>query len=269
MQEVEYQFWVREQERKVRSALTRPQFRLKGSIPTFSMAFQPIVDVDRSSIWGYEALVRSTTGEPASTVLSRVPRSNFHLFDKACRSKAIDVAIKSGLLEHPETKLCVNVNPNAAIEDLSNLKLTCDEAVEVGFPLSRLVLELVEDDEITDANELKQMVDDYRSCGVQIAMDDFGAGYSGLKLLSRLQPDIVKLDMGLVNHVDTERHSQIIIRAITQACTELNIVTIAEGVERYEQCKRLQDMGVAYQQGYFFSRPIFETLPQVTFPLEA
>jgi EAL domain-containing protein (putative c-di-GMP-specific phosphodiesterase class I) len=266
MQEVEYQFWVRETERKLRSD-TRP-LRMKGDVPQFSMAFQPIVDVSLGSTFGYEALVRSVSGESAYSVLSRVPRRNFHAFDKACRSRAMSVAMSCGFLEgSPRTKLCVNVNPNAAIAEASHLRLTCDEAAGIGFPLDRLILELVEDDEICDFDALKHIVEDYRACGVQIAMDDFGAGYSGLKLLSKLQPDIIKLDMELVSRIETDRTSAVIVRAIVQACSELNITVIAEGVERYDTAMCLRDMGVLFQQGYYFARPAFETLVDANYTL--
>ncbi len=265
MQEVEYQFWVREKERKLRTV--QEPVRIRGDIPRFSMAFQPIVDVSLGAVYAYEALVRSPAGESASSVLSRVPPRNFHLFDKACRSRAMMVAMSCGIVDSSNAKLCVNVNPNAAITETSHLRLTCDEALEIGFPLDRLVLELVEDDEICDFDELKRIVEDYRSSGVKIAMDDFGAGYSGLKLLSKLQPDIVKLDMELVSRIETDRTSQIIVRAIIQACFELNITTIAEGVETYDTAMRLRDMGVIFQQGYYFARPGFEKLPFIEFAM--
>ncbi|SEC64984.1 EAL domain-containing protein [Terriglobus roseus] len=263
MQEVEYQLWVREQERKLRSGSPKP-ILIKGEIPSFSMAFQPIVNVLDGTTFAYEALVRSEAGESAHSVLSRVQPRNFHLFDKACRSRAMTDAIRWGLLQDPLPSLCVNVNPNAAISANSHLRLTCDEAVSVGFPLNRMIIELVEDDEICDFDGLKRVLDDYRACGVKIAMDDFGAGYSGLKLMSKLQPDIIKLDMALISRLHVDRTSQVIVKAIVQACFELGITTIAEGVETYETALRLRDMGVVYQQGYYFARPGFEHLPQVT-----
>ena len=241
--------------------------RARGSVPTFSMAFQPIVNAMHGNVYGYESLVRSKTGEGAHSVLSRVPAKNFHLFDRACRSKAMAEALRCGFLQQCDTVLCVNVNPNAAVEELTSIGQTCAEAVDIGFPLDRLVLELVEDDEITDFDLLKRLTEEYRACGVQIAMDDFGAGYSGLKLLSKLKPDIIKLDMELVSRLDDDRTAQIIVNAIVQACYELGITTIAEGVERYEQAMRLRDMGVVYQQGYYFARPAFEQLPGITFGL--
>lgn len=245
-----------------------PQTAAKKSVvPPFSMAFQPIVDVLHGSVYAYEALVRSATGEGAQSILSRVPARDFHLFDRSCRLKAMVEALRCGFLERPGTRLNVNVNPNAAVKESSNIRRTCEEAVALGFPLDRLVLELVEDDEICDFNQLRALTEEYRACGVQIAMDDFGAGYSGLKLLSKLKPDIVKLDMELVSQLDEDHAARIIVHAVVNACFELGITTIAEGVERYEQAMRLRDMGVVYQQGYYFARPGFEHLPEVSFAL--
>jgi EAL domain-containing protein (putative c-di-GMP-specific phosphodiesterase class I) len=261
MQEVEYQTWVREKERKLQTVL--PPISIADDIPLFSMAFQPIVNVVNGSTYAYEALVRSLTGESAYSVLSRVPNRSAHLFDMACRSRGMELAMRHGLLDRTSTKLCVNVNPNAAVTETSHLDITCAEAIEMGFPLDRLIIELVENEEIHDFDGLKSMVDDYRSCGVKIAMDDFGSGYSGLKLLTRLHPDVVKLDMGLISRVETDRVSEVMVKAMVQACFELNIVTIAEGVETYETAMRLRDMGVVYQQGYYFAKPGFETLPVV------
>ena len=264
-QRVEYQYWVREQERKLKSAARSSHVR--SGIPSFSMAFQPIVNVASGGVYGYESLVRSVTGDSAYSVLSRIPTEHFHLFDHACRSKAMSEAVRCGFLDTNTTRLFVNVNPNAAVEAASNLRLTCAEAAEKGFPLERLVLELVEDEEITDLEKLKPLIEEYRACGVQVAMDDFGAGYSGLKLLSQLKPDLIKLDMALVHAMDEDRTSQVIVKAIVQACFELGIVTIGEGVENYDQAMRLRDMGVIYQQGYYFARPAFESLPPIAFGL--
>lgn len=263
--ELEYQTWVREQERKLR--LESNPFPENSGIPDFSMAFQPIVDVLHGSTYAFEALVRSSTGQGAHSVLSRVPPAEFHLFDRSCRFKAMTEALRSGFLQQDSTRLNVNVNPNAAVKASSNIRFTCEEAVRIGFPLDRLVLELVEDDEICDVSQLKALADDYRVCGVQIAMDDFGAGYSGLKLLSKLKPDIIKLDMELVSQLDEDHTARTIVNAVVQACFELGITTIAEGVERYDQAMRLRDMGVVYQQGYYFARPGFEHFPQVSFAL--
>lgn len=262
MQEVASQSCTRAQDRKLRVAAHAA--RVNRMTPRFSMAFQPIVNVATATTYAFEALVRSADGEGADTVLSRVPRRNLHMFDLACRSRAMVEAIRCNLLESPTAaRLCVNVNPNAAVERASNLRLTCDEAMELGFPLDRLILELVEGDDIADFEGLMSVLDEYRGDGVLVAMDDFGAGYSGLKLLSRLKPDVVKLDMSLISQIAVDRTSAVIVRTMVQACYELEIMAVAEGVETYDIAMRLRDMGVMYQQGNYFARPAFEALPRV------
>lgn len=265
MQDVEYSVWARNHERSLRHKAMQT---VRGAIPKFSMAFQPIVNVATNEIFAYESLVRSVTGESAPSVLRRVPQKNFHLFDKACRSMAIDMAMTLGLT-NTNAALCVNVNPKAAIEENTHLRLTCNEAVDAGFPMDRLVLEFVEDAEMCDPHGMKQLVREYQNMGVRIAIDDFGAGYSGLSLLANLRPDIVKLDMGLVSRVDTDHGTAILLRATAAACRELGTEVIAEGVERIEQMHRLTDMGILLQQGYLYARPGFEKLPLADFHVKA
>ncbi len=264
MQIVEHQAWTRERERQLRDYAEAPRYH--GSIPKFSMAFQPIVDVAAGHVFAYEALVRSVKGEGAHSVISRVSRKHFNSFDLACRSWALRAAMEAGLLQK-SVGLCINMNPNAGAAEKTSLRRTCEYAEELGFPLNRLIFEFVEDEQISSLTGLQRMIAEYRERGVRVAIDDFGAGYSGLKLLSRLQPDIVKIDMELVSRVDADRPTQVILRAIVQACRELNIEVVAEGVERNETATQLRDMGIVLQQGYYFAKPIFEGLPAFDFCL--
>ena len=278
MHDAGYQIWVREYERRMRSnahphthaAAHKHTIHGGGtqhqSLPSFSMAFQPIVNVTSGRAFAYEALVRSVTGEGAGTVFRRIPKKHFHSFDRACRSRAMTLAMECGLLDDPAALLCVNVNPNAAVTEASSIGLTCQEAREIGFPIERLVLEIVEDDQITDLSQLQRTLDQYRAYGVKVAMDDFGAGYSGLKMLSRLHPDIVKIDMALVSQIDVDRTAEIILRAIVQACFELGVEVVAEGVENGRAADTLCRIGVVLQQGYHIARPAFESLPPFTLP---
>lgn len=102
---------------------------------------------------------------------------------------------------------------------------------------------------------------EYRSHGLRIAIDDFGAGYSGLSLLSDFQPDILKTDRRLVQHLDERAANRSIIRAIVQVCRDINVWAVADGIEREEEMKTLCDLGVHSMQGYFFAPPAFEELP--------
>lgn len=260
---VDYGVWMRKRERDLRALSGQP--KRDSTLPVFSMAFQPIVHVPTRQVFAYESLVRSADGKGAASVLNRVALENIHRFDKECRSKAIELATRLQLTEH-SAALAVNVNPVAAIEQESHVSLTCKEAEDAGFPLDRLILEFVEDAEMYDPKAMRRFVEQYQAMGIRIAIDDFGAGYSGLNLLVDFRPDIVKLDMGLVSKVDTDPGAAVVLKAIVSACNELAVEVVAEGVERLSTCERLLDMGVPLQQGYLFARPGFEALPKVTFP---
>jgi EAL domain-containing protein (putative c-di-GMP-specific phosphodiesterase class I) len=99
-----------------------------------------------------------------------------------------------------------------------------------------------------------------------VAIDDFGAGYSGLNLLADFQPDQIKLDMKLVHGIECCGPRQAIVRAIDQACRDLGIDIIAEGVETVEEYTWLANQDIGLFQGYLFAKPAFESFPPVHYP---
>ena len=99
-----------------------------------------------------------------------------------------------------------------------------------------------------------------------MAIDDFGAGYSGLNLLTDFQPDQIKLDMKLIRGIEHHGPRQAIVHAIDQVCRDLGIDVIAEGVETAEEYAWLANEGVQLFQGYLFAKPAFESFPPVHYP---
>lgn len=100
--------------------------------------------------------------------------------------------------------------------------------------------------------------------GTVIAIDDFGAGYSGLNLLADIQPDWIKLDMYLLRNIEQHGARQSIVKAICSVCLDLGIDVLAEGVETLEELRFLEKLDISLYQGYFFAKPGFETLPTVS-----
>lgn len=227
----------------------------------FSMAFQPIVSLDKQAIVAYEALARGPKGEAASTVLDHTLHNNRYSIDQRCREKAIALSSTLGILE-TSADLCVNFYPNAVYEPKQCLKRTLNIAESVKFPLSRVIFEFTEVEEVHDRDHLLKIMKEYRRHGLRIAIDDFGAGYSGLNLLSDIRPDMLKIDRHLVQHLDQRPASRTIVRSIVQVCREMEIQLIAEGVEREEEMQVLCELGIDRMQGYFFARPAFEELSQ-------
>jgi EAL domain-containing protein (putative c-di-GMP-specific phosphodiesterase class I) len=136
----------------------------------------------------------------------------------------------------------------------------CDE---LGFDKKRIMFEVTEAEKITDHAHLKNIFAEYKKHQFLTAIDDFGAGYSGLNLLAEWQPDIIKLDMNLIRDIDQNKTKQLIVKSILDVCRGLNIEVISEGVETKAELSVLVDFGIDLFQGYYFAKPLFEGLPQV------
>ncbi len=226
----------------------------------FSMAFQPIVDVSAERVIAYEALARGMKGEAAATILDHTLHNNRYSIDQRCREKAIATAATLGLLA-TDADLSVNFYPNAVYEPKQCLRRTFNAAMSVGFPLSRIIFEVTEVEEVRDHDHLKNIMTEYRSHGLRVAIDDFGAGHSGLSLLSVFQPDMIKIDRKLVDCIDARPASRAIVKSIVGVCRDLGIDIIAEGIEREQEMQVLCDLDVRWMQGFWFAEPGFESLP--------
>lgn len=232
------------------------------SLPSrlFSMAFQPIVDLQTTRVVAYEALVRGLANEPAASILSGSRLSSRAKIDRDCRCTAIEVASAVGLLESG-ADLSININARAASDDLASLAATAAAADCAGIPLSRLIFEITEQERLRNPVQLEESVRHLRERGLRIAIDDFGAGFAGLSLLTEFRPDILKVDIALTRDIHKRPASCAIVRAILQICVDLDIQLIAEGVEEAHQATVLEDLGVRYMQGNYFAEPAFEALP--------
>jgi EAL domain-containing protein (putative c-di-GMP-specific phosphodiesterase class I) len=101
--------------------------------------------------------------------------------------------------------------------------------------------------------------------GFMTAIDDFGMGYSGIKLLLEYQPNYIKLDRTLISNIKWDKVKQSVFFGIRRMCIELSIDIVAEGVETEEEYHWLHNAGVDIFQGYYFAKPAFEVLPNVSF----
>ncbi|SDS08273.1 EAL domain-containing protein [Pseudomonas oryzae] len=222
------------------------------------MAFQPIVDVEQRNVFAYEALVRGADGASAAQVLGAVKPEEMYSFDQTCRVLAIETAQRLGM----ETYLSINFLPNAVYEPASCIRLTLAAARKVGFSPDRLIFELTESEKIRNPEHALKIIKDYRQRGFLTAIDDFGAGYSGLNLLAEFQPHIVKLDMALTRDIDRDAVRRAIVAGVIGTCNALGCKIIAEGIERAEELYTLREMGVSLFQGYLLARPGLESLPE-------
>ncbi|MDO1584335.1 EAL domain-containing protein [Rhizobium oryzicola] len=220
------------------------------------MAFQPIVDLKTGNVFAHEALVRGISGEGATTVLRQVNDDNRYAFDQQCRVKAIELASKLSAPGSNE-KLSINFMPNAVYEPRACIRLTLATAEQVGFAPDRIIFEFTETEKL-DTVHLLNILRTYKDIGFKTAIDDFGAGHSGLNLLAEFQPDIVKLDMDLIRGIHLNPAKRLVVRHTLSMLHDFGIQPVCEGVETAEELAVLVDLGVDLIQGYLFAAPSFE-----------
>ncbi len=231
-----------------------------------TMAFQPLVDAENRRVWGYEALVRGVDGRSAAEVLQRVNEENRYAFDQTCRVKAIELAAKLGIAERG-AKLSVNFMPGAVYSPAACIRRTLQAASAFHFPLKAIVFEITEGERVLDVSHLRNIAAEYARHGFTLALDDFGAGFSGLNLLSELDGiRLVKLDGALIREIDRNERAQQIVGSMVTLCAGLGIAVLAECVETAEEYSVLRQLGIRLMQGYLFARPAWEALPEVTWP---
>jgi len=226
----------------------------------FSFAFQPIVDVRNREIISFEALVRGPRGESSASVFAQVPKNDILKFDEICRRKAIHLASR---LKIPN-RLNLNLTAQSIFEVDMSITATFQASIQSGIPAENIIFEVIESECLTEQRNLVKYLRLIQEFGFATAIDDFGAGYSGLKLLAEYQPYYIKLDRNLIGNIHQDYVKQRIFSGVKKICDSLSIQIVAEGVENIGEYRWLNQAGISIFQGYYFARPAFEALPDVS-----
>ncbi len=225
--------------------------------------FQPIFDISGKQILGYEALSRG----PKNSVLE-MPNELFKAaihYDKIselellCRSKAIENFVNLNL----KGKLFLNVSPKTLLDPCHPKGETLHLIEQFGLAASRVVIEVTEQEKVDDGFLLLKTIAHYRKLGFSIAIDDLGAGYSGLKQWSELCPDFVKIDRYFIDHCDQSVVKKEFLKSIIELAKVTKTQVIAEGIERIEELYLLESLGIVNAQGFLLERPT--TTPSAEF----
>ena len=237
---------------RLRGADTRGELRVE---------YQPIVDLTTRGIVGLEALVRwQPPGKPlampvdfialAEETGEIIPIGRWVLRE-ACR-QARDWQVRLGL-----ERLEIGVNLSARqFQDVDLVSAVRSALVDSGLDARNLVLELTESALMRDTAGTMTKLADLRALGVRLAIDDFGTGYSSLSYLQQFAVDILKIDQSFVAGLGTRRDRPVLASAIVELGRALELVVIAEGVERQDQLDALLRLGCRQGQGYLFGRPL-------------
>jgi len=224
----------------------------QGAITTL---FQPIFDITKQSIIGYEALSRGPKNCPLA-----MPNKLFEAAHKyqltselelLCRSRAIENFVKLNL----QGKLFLNVSPKILLDPSHPKGETLHLIEQFGLAANRVVIEVTEQEKVDDGFLLLKTIAHYRELGFTIAIDDLGAGYSGLKQWSQLCPDIVKIDRYFIDHCDQSEVKKEFLKSIMVLARATNTAVIAEGIERTEELDLVKSIGISHVQGFLLERP--------------
>jgi diguanylate cyclase (GGDEF)-like protein len=220
----------------------------------FEVHYQPIVRAEDGAVTGVEALLR--WHHPTRGFL---PPSLFvPIAEEAGLMQGLgELVLRRAIADAtrwPRLYVSVNLSP-VQVRDRAFANLLAAVLKETGFEPSRLVLEMTESVLIHNPDETRARLTELRTLGVQLALDDFGSGYSSLSYLQKLPFDKLKIDRGFVAALDRSANVGVIIQAIVALGRALGMGVVIEGVETEEQRVLLRLAGCSEMQGYLFARP--------------
>ncbi len=231
------------------------EFRRLVGQPLVHSVYQPIVDLRRGTVLGWEALSRG----PQEGAFSS-PKAMFEFAEEAgalfqlercCRQRAIEGL--GGLA--PEQKLFLNIHPLTLADPDFRSGETRRLLESQGLSPANVVFEITERHSIKDFVLFHRTLDHYRSQGFQVAIDDVGTGFSGLSRLARLRPDFIKVDMGLVQGAHSNPVQRALLETMITFAEKIGSSVIAEGIENESDLSCLVSMGMHFGQGFHLGRP--------------
>jgi EAL domain-containing protein (putative c-di-GMP-specific phosphodiesterase class I) len=229
-----------------RSGLETSFRRMLGTLWT---AFQPVIDARTEGCIGFEALLRSdepSLPHPAAVLEAAKRLGQLETLGRAMRDRVAEVF--SG--DQRSELLFVNLH----VADLLDPHLLSPSSA-----LSRLapqvVLEITERSVLEGISDVTSRIAALRDMGYRVAIDDVGAGYSGLTTFALIEPDYIKLDMALIRDIDQKPMQQRVVRAFVSLCADMGTAAIVEGVESVSEFNMLRSLGCDLFQGYLFAHP--------------
>jgi EAL domain-containing protein (putative c-di-GMP-specific phosphodiesterase class I)/DNA-binding NarL/FixJ family response regulator len=210
----------------------------------FHTVFQPILDLRNSRVVGLEALSRFPDRSPDVWFEDAAAAG----LNEELELATLQLALKTAGQLPDGLYLSVNLSP-------ATMTLPRFAQVLDGFPLDRLVIEVTEHAPVEDYDALDAVVAPLRAAGCRLAVDDVGAGFSSLRHILRLAPDVIKLDLSLTRHIDSDPPRRALATALISFASAINAAIVAEGIETQDEVDALRALGVTYGQGYHLSRP--------------
>ncbi len=221
--------------------------------------FQAVVDLRTGEPFGYEAFSRGPSDEgvfdPRSLFMAAAEQTRLVELDVRCMDVAIERAVEHGLLTHGAPALFINTLPDTLHSPgfAGRLETILEQA---DAEPAGLILEVNDGWRIRDYDVVRAVLEDLRSLGIRTAVDDAGAGHSGLLVLAELQPDFVKIDKTLIRGVDSHPARETILEMFVVLADRLEVDLVAEGVEHANELAVISRMSIGFAQGFLIGRPV-------------
>ena len=223
--------------------------------------FQPIIDLQTGKSHGHEALIRT----PVDCGLPN-PVALYAAADQAGRVAELDLHcchthLRNFAAANQRGRLFLNLNPVALLDGTINCESILCCVHRAGLWPHQMVIEITEHTPVSDYAGLRSTLNDLRQAGMEIAIDDLGSGYSGLRQWSELHPQFVKIDAHFVRDVHDCNNKRQFIHSIVEMARALGSRVIAEGIETQQELDTILALGVHYGQGYLLGRPAIDAAP--------
>lgn len=226
-------------------------------------ALQPIVEPSEGTISSLEALIRGNDGGSPEHFFSTLDPDKIYEVDLQTKAYAFALAEKLGIGSH---KIAVNLLPMSLVNVPGAVEFLVNQIKQHGLQPEQVVIEVTENEMISGFNQFNSAIKQLRGEGVGLAIDDFGSGYAGLSLLTRFQPDKIKIDREIVSDIHLSGVKQAIVRSIISCCSDLEITLVAEGIEKIEEWCWLESAGIRRFQGFLFARPQLNGVGDIHWP---
>lgn len=217
--------------------------------------YQPIVELASSRVLGYEGLIRPQPPAPFANPVELFAAAETDGRTVALDLLCIELLVAGAASLRADQFLSVNLSPRTVEAPEFGVGTLLNIARRNGFAPERLVVELTEHVSITDMPRVREKLDACRRVGIRIAADDLGAGNAGLRLLSELQFDILKVDVNLVRRSAPGALSSAIVSSVIDLAARTGALVVAEGIEDETQLARLTGLGAHAAQGFLLGRP--------------
>ena len=233
-----------------------------------SSLYQPIVDMRENRIIGYEALIRGPMDSELHSPLKLFAAASQCGMLSALEMLAQEISIQRFAELELDGKLFLNISPTTLQEMTFHENETLDLIHHYGLSADQTVIEISEQYPLHDYETIKRATRQYQRLGFQLAIDDLGAGYAGLRSWSEIRPDYVKIDRHFMTGIEADTVKQDFVRSIIDISNSQDCLIIAEGLETQAELETVCRMGIAFVQGFLLGKPQSTPLRKVSLQLQ-